>query len=85
LLTLLLFSCRQKEDEIFAIKALLQKESATWRSGDRKAHADCWYIQPYSRILISLPGGKTIDVPPDAILNPQPGAMGDGGVAILIN
>ncbi|MDQ6609920.1 MAG: endo-arabinase [Bacteroidota bacterium] len=81
LAVLLFVNCGGKKDESIAIKTLLEKESATWRSGDVKAHADCWKIQPYTRILVSLPNGKTIDVPPASILNPQPGAMGKGGVA----
>ena len=73
---LLLFSVSigfaQSEEE--AIIALLEKESATWRSGDIKAHADCWSINPYSRILVSTQQGNSIDVPPANM-------MGNGGTS----
>ena len=69
-----------KETE--AIKRLLEKESATWRSGDVKAHADCWHIQPYSRILVSLPDGTVLDIPPDAIVNPKQNDADLGGTSV---
>lgn len=68
-----------------AIKALLEKESATWRSGDVKAHAGCWQIQPYSRILISTADGHCYDVLPELMLNPAPGMMGKGGTSVNSN
>ena len=61
-----------------AIQQLLEKESATWRSGDFKAHSDCWHIQPYSRILVSTTKGETFDVPPALMKDPN-AKMGDGG------
>lgn len=69
----------QFEKDSVAIINLLQKESTTWRSGDAEAHASCWHIQPYSRILISLADGKVLDVPPSFMLNPPAGSMGGGG------
>jgi hypothetical protein len=36
-----------------------------------KGHSDCWYIQPYSRILISTAKGETFDVPA-AMINTKP-------------
>lgn len=75
----------QFEKDSIAIINLLQKESATWRSGDAEAHASCWHVQPYSRILISLADGKVLDVPPSFMLNPPPGSLGDGGTFILSN
>lgn len=72
-----------QSNDTTAIKALLQKESDTWRSGDVKGHADCWYIQPYSRILVSTADGHCYDVPPAQVINPAPGAMGNGGHAEL--
>lgn len=72
-----------QNNDTTAIKSLLEKEAATWRSGDVKGHADCWYIQPYSRILVSTTDGKCFDVPPDQVINPAPGAMGKGGHAEL--
>jgi hypothetical protein len=68
-----------------AIKNLLEKESATWRSGDVKAHAACWYIQPYSRILVSTTDGACYDMLPENVVNPPAGAMGKGGHAVLNN
>lgn len=67
------------------IKLLLEKESATWRSGDEKAHAACWSIKPYSRILVSTPAGQCFDVPPSLMEHPQPGMMGKGGSAVNSN
>jgi hypothetical protein len=85
LLCFLFYSCIKKADESEAIKRLLEKESATWRSGDVKAHADCWKIQPYSRILVSNAEGKTFDVPPDEMIHPSPNSMGKGGSSINTN
>lgn len=68
--------------EAEAIKKVLEKESATWRSGDVKAHAECWHIQPYSRILVSLPDGTVLDVPPDAIINPKQDDADLGGTSV---
>ncbi len=70
----------QNADEA-AIKNLLEKESAAWRSGDVKAHAACWYIQPYSKILVSLPNGKSLDVDPKNMIEPPGGKMENGGSA----
>ncbi len=74
----------QNADET-AIKQLLEKESATWRSGDIKAHADCWYIQPYSRILVSTGDGTMIDVPPTVMINPPADMLGKGGTSVNSN
>jgi len=62
-----------------AIKQLLEKESTTFRNGDVKAHADCWKIEPYSRIVVSTAGGQMIDVPPAVMVNPPANMMGGGG------
>lgn len=69
----------QFAQDSIAICAVLERESATWRSGDVKSHADCWQIQPYSRILVSTGDGKVIDVPPQVMIEPGPGMMGQGG------
>ena len=61
---------------------MLEKESAPWRSGDVKAHGECWHIQPYSRILVSLPVGTVIDVPPDAIIKPKQADADLGGTSV---
>ncbi len=69
----------QSEEE--KIISLLEKESATWRSGDVKAHADCWAVKPYSRILVSTQDGSSFDVPPALMLNPPENMMGNGGTS----
>jgi len=71
--------------EELAIRQLLEKESATWRAGDIKGHAQCWSIQPYSRILISTVEGNVIDVPPDVMVNPPASMVGKGGFSINTN
>lgn len=69
----------QSEEE--AIIALLEKESATWRSGDVEAHAACWAIKPYSRILVTTVEGNSIDVPPALMLQPPADMIGNGGTS----
>jgi hypothetical protein len=76
--------CQQEKEETAIIK-VLEKESATWRAKDVEGHKDCWYVQPYSRILVSLPDGKTIDVPPASKQNMQAENMGNGGFAVNSN
>jgi len=73
---LIFLSCNPQADESQAIKSLLEKESATWRSGDSKAHAACWHIQPYSKILISTAEGKMLDIPAEDIVKPIANASG---------
>ncbi len=85
IISLTFFAYSQTNDEESAIKKLLEKESATWRAKDVKGHKDCWHIQPYSRILVSLPDGKTIDVPPTSIENEKAETMGNGGFAVNSN
>ncbi len=85
IISLTAFAYSQQIDEETAIKKLLEKESATWRAKDVQGHTDCWYIQPYSRILVSLPNGQTIDVPPTAMQNEKPETMGNGGFAVNSN
>lgn len=75
----------QNIDETEVIKKLLEKESATWRAADSKGHSECWYIQPYSRILISTPEGVTMDIPPTVMINTNPNAMGNGGFSVNTN
>src|SRR3978361_889830 len=75
----------QEVNDTVAIKKLLEKESATWRSGDSKGHAECWHVQPYSKILVSLPNGKCYDVPAENILHPASGQVGNGGYAVNSN
>jgi hypothetical protein len=75
--------CQNKEE--LAIQQLLEKESSTWRTGDIQAHAECWAIKPYSRILVSTIEGNVIDVPPDLMINPPAGMVGKGGSSINTN
>jgi hypothetical protein len=75
------FSDFQPVNDSTAIKQLLAKESATWRAGDVKGHAECWQIRPYSKILVSIGNGMFVNVPPDAIINPSPNNMGNGGTS----
>ena len=69
----------QSEEEV--IIALLEKESATWRSGNIEGHAECWHIQPYSRIFVSTADGNSIDVPPTMMIDPPKNMIGQGGTS----
>jgi len=75
----------QTANDTTAIKQLLEKESAAWRAGDIQAHASCWHIQPYSKILVSTPAGKTYDIPPALMIQPKADAMGKGGSSVNTN
>ena len=77
-------SYSQNTDDTVAIKKLLEKESATYRSGDVKAHADCWKIQPYSVILISTADGHAFSLPAESMVHPSEN-MGKGGFAVNAN
>ncbi len=83
LLLLPFLSCTQKMDESTAIIQVLEKEAATWRAQDFNAHAACWHIQPYSKILVSTPQGM-YDVPVATLQDPNT-KMGDGGFALQTN
>jgi hypothetical protein len=72
-------------NDTLAIKQLLEKESATWRSGDTNAHAACWHIQPYSKILVSTPSGQCLDIPPESIVHPSATVTGRGGTSTNSN
>ncbi|MBS1513220.1 MAG: endo-arabinase [Bacteroidetes bacterium] len=74
----------QQVPDSVAIRLVLEKESATWRSGDVKAHASCWEARPYSKIIVSLPD-TVLDIPVAAVINPKPGSMGKGGYAVNSN
>ena len=82
--SLFLLSFRQQDDDAAAIKKLLEKEAATWRSGDIAEHAACWHIQSYSRILVSTAEGTTFDVPPENMVKSS-NSMGNGGFAVMSN
>ncbi|MDE3234797.1 MAG: endo-arabinase [Bacteroidota bacterium] len=79
LIMAILLCFKQPANDEVLIKKLLEKESATWRNGDIKAHAACWYIRPYSRILVSTADSHTYDVPPENMINPK--QMGNGGTS----
>lgn len=79
-----ILSCTTASNDEAAIKTLLEKEAATWRLGDVKAHASCWQVQPYSKILVSLPNGSSFDVPAALMLQSSPN-MGQGGYAVMSN
>ena len=64
---------------------LLEKESATWRSGDSTAHEACWQIKPYSTVIVMTADGKTFSVPADKIIHPSTGTMGKGGTSLNTN
>lgn len=68
-----------------AIKNVLERESATWRSGDIQGHADCWAIQPYSRIVVSAGDGRVLDISPDIMINPPKEMVGKGGTSVNSN
>jgi TolB protein len=85
-LTLVFINARgQSTQDSVAIIKLLEKEAATWRVGDIKAHADCWQLRPYSRILVSTGDGRAMDIPPSMMLNPPASLAGNGGHAVLSN
>lgn len=73
----------QSKKDSLAIINLLEKEAVTWRTGDIKAHAECWQIRPYSRILISTTDTRIIDLDPQIIVNPPVNMTGNGGKAII--
>jgi hypothetical protein len=75
----------QSNDDSTAIIKVLEKESATWRAGDLKGHADCWYIRPYSRILVSTGDSLVHDVPPQMMIDPPATSVGRGGSSINSN
>lgn len=85
IISISLIGYSQKTEESELIKKVLEKESATWRAADSKGHSDCWYIQPYSRILVSTADGTAIDVPPTAMINTDPSSMGKGGYSVNTN
>jgi hypothetical protein len=64
-----------------AIVHVLEKESATWRSGDSTAHAACWQEKPYSTVIIMTADGKNFSFTADKIIHPSPGTMGKGGTS----
>jgi hypothetical protein len=84
LLLALKYGHAQTNNDSVAIVKLLEKGTITFRSGDAKAYADCWRVQPYSVILISFADGKAITIPAEAIAKPS-SSMGQGGYATVTN
>lgn len=64
-----------------AIIRLLEKESATWRSGDSAAHANCWKIEPFSTVIVITADGKTFSIPADKLAYAGIENMGKGGTS----
>lgn len=84
IISLLLTNAFAQNADEKAIKDVIEKETATWRAGDAKGHAECWEIRPYSRVLVSLPDGTHIDVKPET-MKQQSEAMGGGGSSLNTN
>lgn len=84
LLLINLFSYSQSVDDSVSITKLLEKAATTFRSGNAKAYADCWKIQPYSIILISTADGKAMSIPAKAMVQSS-SYMGQGGFATAAN
>ena len=84
LLLISAFSYSQTNNDSVAIVKLLEKAAVTFRSGDAKAYADCWHVQPYSVMLISTADGKALSIPAKALAQPS-SAMGHGGFATATN
>lgn len=79
------FSYSQAVSDTVAIKQLLTKESTSYHKGDLKSRAECWKIQPYSRIVVSTADGKLIDVPPLSAVNPPADFHGDASTSSFSN
>ncbi len=77
-----ILGCVTSKNQTAEIKALIEKECATYRNGDALAHANCWHIQPYSRVLVSTKEGVTIDVPPSSMIQTDPKSLGNGTYSI---
>jgi hypothetical protein len=84
LLSISAFAHSQNNNDSVAIVKLLEKAAITFRSGDAKAYADCWHVQPYSVILISSDDGKAMSIPAEALAQPSQ-YMGQGGFAAATN
>lgn len=76
--------CQTKTEED-AIKKLLIKEGATWRTGDIKGHASCWEARPYNSIVISQSNGKLLELDLKTMVQPSPAIVGNGGFSIHSN
>ncbi|WP_318312759.1 TolB family protein [Flagellimonas crocea] len=79
-----ILNAQHVEDSLAIIK-LLEKEGLTWRTGDKKEHAECWLERPYSRVMVSTANGRTIDVPVQTMIDPPQNMIGNGGFAFHSN
>jgi hypothetical protein len=61
------------------IKKVCESETSSWLSGDLKSYEDCWKVQPYSFVLVSLEDGTLVSLTADQISSPDPKVMGGGG------
>ena len=68
----------QTADET-AIKKVCEAETRTWLDGDKKGHAACWHIQPYSTVMVSLADGTFITATGTELNAVNDQAMGGGG------
>lgn len=75
----------QVSKDSLAIIRLLEKEGATWRMGDVKAHADCWADRPNGFVVNSTADGKLRIASPSVFINPPSSIVGGGGFAIHTN
>lgn len=71
--------------DIVAIKAVIEKETETWRLKDVKGHADCWIVKPYGRILVSTEDGTAFDLSPAEMVNAKANMMGFEGKSVNTN
>jgi hypothetical protein len=61
------------------IKKVCESETSSWLRGDLKSYEDCWKVQPYSFVLVSLEDGTLVSLTADQISSPDPKVMGGGG------
>lgn len=83
ILLLILSNCDKPINEQTAIIELLNKEAATWRAADPVAHAACWAVRPYGKILISTAEGQVMELSSEQVVNAPKSVMGKGGKAVL--
>ena len=79
------YSNAQQSGDSIAVRKVLEKDAVAWRAADAKGQAACWFIRPYSRILVSLADGTIIDIPPAKMMDTTAHKMGNGGAAVMSN
>lgn len=85
LLNILVFSVFAQHSDQIAIKAIIEKETETWRLKDVEGHANCWAIKPYGRILVSTEDGTAFDLSPAEMINAKADIMGFEGKSANTN